>query len=168
MKRRGELLILDACVLIDFCESDQSILALVSKHVGKIHVASPVFEEVGQLDESSARTLGIDVVEPDLEMLAAAARTRGRMSVQDRLCFLLAKANGWTCVSNDGALRRVCLAEGVELLWGLEMMGLAVEAGALPGDVAEAVARVIQESNPYVTEEIVAAFVARFVRKPGA
>jgi hypothetical protein len=90
------------------------------------------------------------------------------MSVQDRLCFLLAKAYGWTCVSNDGALRRVCLAEGVELLWGLEMMGLAVEAGALPGDVAEAVARVIQESNPYVTEEIVAAFVARFVRKPGA
>ena len=87
------------------------------------------------------------------------------MSLQDRLCFLLAKQNDWTCVSDDGALRKFCAAEGVPLLWGLEMMGLAVEAGVLPGEVAEAVARTIEENNPYVTEKIVAAFVAKFVRK---
>jgi hypothetical protein len=163
--RRGAFLILDACVLIDFCDADRSILAIVSKHVGAIHVALPVFEEVDQLDASSARSLGINVIEPELEMLTTAARTRGRISVQDRLCFLLAKENNWTCVSDDGALRRVCAAEGLPLLWGLEMMGLAVEAGVLPGDVGEAVARTIQENNPYITDKIVAAFVAKFVRK---
>lgn len=160
---RGELLILDACVLIDFVDADPSILAIVSKHVGTIHVASPVFEEVDQLDPSTAQSLGIDVVEPELELLSEAVRTRGRISVQDRLCFLLAKSKGWTCVSNDGHLRRVCVAEKVSVLWGLEMMGRAVEAGALPGDAAVAVARKIQESNPYITDDIVAAFATKFV-----
>lgn len=164
MKRRGDFLILDACVLIDFCDADRSVLALVSKHVGTIHVALPIFEEVDQLDASSARTLGINVIEPELELLTLAAETRGRMSMQDRLCFLLAKHNGWTCVSDDGALRNACKAANVPLLWGLEMMGMAVEAGALPGDVAESVARTIQENNPYLTDAIVEAFVAKFVK----
>jgi hypothetical protein len=164
MSHRGELLILDANVLIDFIDADASILAIVSKHVGTIHVASPVFEEVDQLDASMAQSLGIDVVEPELELLDEAVRTRGRVSVQDRVCFLLAKSKGWICVSNDGGLRRVCVAENVSILWGLEMMGRAVEAGALPGEAALAVARKIQENNPYITEEIVAAFAAKFAK----
>ena len=157
-------MILDANVLIDFIDADASILAIVSKHVGTIHVASPVFEEVDQLDASMAQSLGIDVVEPELELLDEAVRTRGRVSVQDRVCFLLAKLNGWICVSNDGGLRRVCVAENVSVLWGLEMMGRAVEARALLGETALAVARKIQENNPYITEQIVAAFAAKFAQ----
>ncbi len=162
MSHPGELPILDANVLIDFVDADASILAIVSKHVGTIHVASSVFEEVDQLDASMAQSLGIDVVEPELELLDEAVRTRGRISVQDRVCFLLAKSNGWICVSNDGGLRRVCVAENVSILWGLEMMGRAVEAGVLPGEAALQVARKIQENNPYITDEIVAAFAAKY------
>lgn len=167
MSGRGELLILDACVLIDFLDADESVLAIISKHVGALHVASPVFEEVEQLDASRAMSLGIDVVEPDVDLLDEAVRTRGPISVQDRLCFLLAQTNGWTCVSNDGKLRRVCVAERVSILWGLEMMGRAVEEAALPADAAEAVARKMSENNPYITTALVDAFVAKYVRKKG-
>jgi predicted nucleic acid-binding protein len=156
-------LILDACVLIDFCEADESVLTLVSKHVGTIHIALPIFQEVDQLDESSARALGLHVVEPEVDMLEAAARKRGALSVQDHLCFLLAKEHGWTCVSNDTALRRVCTTENVPLLWGLEMMGLAVEAGALPAAAAEKIAWAIHEANHFVTQAVVERFIAKFI-----
>jgi predicted nucleic acid-binding protein len=124
------LLILDACVLIDFCDADPSVLRVVSRAVGAIHVATPVLAEVEQLDESTAESLGLRVVEPPLSMFAAAARKRGRLSPRDHLCLLMAKAEGWTCVSNDRALRTVWVADGVDVLWGLEMMGLAVASRA--------------------------------------
>lgn len=100
------LLILDACVLIDYCEADQTVLGTVSASVGSIHVASTVFDEVDRLDLSGAAALGIQIVEPPLALLQAAEVKRGALSVQDHLCLLMAKTNGWTCVSNDTALRR--------------------------------------------------------------
>ncbi len=72
----------------------------------------------------------------------------------------MAKAAGWTCVSNDGALRKVCVAEGVDILWGLETMGLAVEAGALPVRDALRIAR----QNPRISDAIVERFAERFLR----
>jgi len=157
------LLILDACVLIDFCEVDVSVLAVVSRAIGTIHVASPVLAEVAQLDESAAASHGLRVVEPPLSVFTAAAQKRGRLSVQDHLCLLLAKAEGWTCVSNDRALRAACLVEGIDVLGGLEMMGLAVERGHLPRADAERVAWAIHDVNPFISEDLVLAFVARYV-----
>jgi hypothetical protein len=40
------LLLVDACVLIDFAKSDTSVITLASRYVGEVHVATPVFEEV--------------------------------------------------------------------------------------------------------------------------
>src|SRR4051794_23790978 len=99
------LLLVDACVLIDFAKSDTSVITLASRYVGEVHVATPVFEEVHDLDPAMAASLGIKLFEPPLEMLVAAAAQRGRLSFQDRLCVMVAKANGWTCVSNDRRLR---------------------------------------------------------------
>ena len=160
------LLILDACVLIDFCEVDVSLLAVIARALGTIHVASPVLAEVSQLDESTAASNGLRVVEPPLSVFAEAARKRGRLSVQDHLCLLLAKAEGWTCVSNDRALRAACAVEGVEVLWGLEMMGLAVERGHLLGPDAERAAWAMRDVNPFISEDLVLAFVAKYVQAP--
>jgi rRNA-processing protein FCF1 len=158
------LLILDACVLIDYCETDQTVLGTVSASVGSVHVASTVFDEVDRLDVSGAAALGIQIVEPPLALLQAAAVKRGALSVQDHLCLLLAKTNGWTCVSNDTALRRACEREGVPVMWGLQMMGLAVQAGALPASTAQEIAWRIHECNRYVTRDIVEAFVRKYVQ----
>jgi hypothetical protein len=160
----ARLLILDACVLIDFCEVDVSVLGVISRALGAIHVASPVLAEVTQLDESTAISNGLRVVEPPLSIFTDAAQKRGRLSVQDHLCLLLAKAEGWTCVSNDRALRAACSAEGVAVLWGLEMMGLAVERGHLLGPDAERVAWAMRDVNPFISEDLVLAFVAKYVR----
>jgi len=52
-------------------------------------------------------------------------------------------------------------------MWGLEMMGLAVERGHLLGADAERIARGIREVNPCITEELVRAFVEKYVRPRG-
>lgn len=160
------ILIVDACVLIDFCDADASVLTIIARALGPICVASPVLAEVDTLDESSATSLGLQVVEPTLAMFAEAANRRGGLSPQDHLCLLMAKAEGWTCVSNDKALRRACGEEQIEVLWGLQMMGLAVEAGELPGDAAEDVARRIAVVNPTIGTDLIDRFVARYVRQP--
>jgi predicted nucleic acid-binding protein len=138
---------LDACVLIDFATSDVSVLTLVSAHVGQVHVPSPVFDEVEQIDDTLASSLGLKLIEPTLEMLVEAGAARGRLSFQDRICVLVAKAGGFTCVSNDRSLRATCTAEGVPVLWGLELLVELVSARALPAESAREVATQIMTAN---------------------
>ena len=73
---RLRFLVVDACVLIDFAKADPAIITLVSRHVGEVHVATPVFEEVEDLDPAMAASLGIKLYEPSLDMAAAAAAAR--------------------------------------------------------------------------------------------
>jgi predicted nucleic acid-binding protein len=157
----GSLLILDACVLIDYLDADESVLAEIARHLGCVHVAATVLEEVNGLDESRAAELGLRVVEPSLELLADAAVRRGGLSFQDHVCLLLAKQEGWTCVTSDGALRKACVDDGVQVLWGLEPIALLVERGHMVADVAVELAGRIAALNPYVTSEIVLRFVRR-------
>jgi hypothetical protein len=157
-----KLFILDACVLIDFVSADTSILRLVCDHVGELHVAAPVLDEVEDLDESAAASLGIRIVHPTLTTAMSAAARRGALSFQDWLCLLLAKEHGWTCVSNDGRLRRECSSEGVAVMWGLELVEELVVAGGLEVHGAMAVAQAIHVSNPrYVSKQIMRGFEAK-------
>ena len=158
------LLIVDACVLIDFCDADASVLGIISRHVGQLHVVSTVLDEVEQLDQNQAASLGLVVIEPTLDMLDASARKRGRLSPRDHICLLLAKVNEWTCVSNDKALRTACGQDGVSVMWGLEVLGLAAASGGISPSEAEAVARRIGEANPFITDAIIDAFVAKYLR----
>jgi hypothetical protein len=131
------------------------------RYVGEIHVATPVFEEVHDLDPAMAASLGIKLFEPPLEMVAAAAAKRGRLSFQDHLCVLVAKANGWTCVSNDRRLRESCVAESVEVMWGLELLALLVERKALSATAARDLAKTIAESNKRIGRQVMLRFYAR-------
>ncbi len=67
-----DLLILDACVLIDFVTADETVLTGIARHVGAVHVASTVLAEVGGLDEVRAVELGVRIIEPPLEVLQRA------------------------------------------------------------------------------------------------
>lgn len=155
------LLIMDACVLIDFAKTDRSILTLASRHVGEVHVATPVFEEVHDLDPSMAASLGLKLFEPTLEMVMEAAAERGRLSFQDRLCLVVAKANGWTCVSNDKQLRSICKSSGVPVMWGLELLALLVEGGALSAASARDIGKSIAASNKRIGAAVIARFLTR-------
>jgi predicted nucleic acid-binding protein len=155
-------LILDANVLIDYCATDRSILTLISRHVGQIHVPVELLGEVKALDESECDRLGLHVFEPEFEQLAAAGRRRPGLSYCDHLCLLVAKEGGWTCVTNDGKLRRECAVEKVPVLWGLEPMIDLVGAGFITVAEARKVALAIQKENPlYITAAVIKKFVQR-------
>ena len=158
---RPKLLIVDACVLIDLCDTDRSVLTLLSRYVGDVYVATPVLAEVQQLDESEALTLGIKLVEPSFEMTAEAAATRGPLSFADRLCFLLAKERAWTCVSNDRRLRRTCEEGSVPVLWGLELLALLVDNGSLPATSASDIAQRVCTANRFIGDAVLGRFLAR-------
>lgn len=160
--------ILDANVLIDYCKSDKSILALVSKCVGVIHLASPVLDEVKQLSLDELSDLSIDLAEPELDQLLTARSRRGPLSFQDHLCLLMAAANTWTCVTNDSKLRRECETQGIETMWGLEPLALLTDARQISREAALDVAKKIQESNPrFITKEIIKRFRTRISLRLG-
>jgi hypothetical protein len=155
-----ELLIVDANVLIDFCKTDRSVLTLVTKHVGPLHVAEPVLAEVKELDRVSAEGLGLHVVQAELPLLtqAANAAVRSPLRFQDWLCLLLAAQERWTCVTNDKRLRTECEARTVSVMWGLQLLLRLVERRALPSSDAIELAHAIHLVNRRIPKEVVAAF----------
>lgn len=156
------LLLVDANVLIDYVKSELSILGVAARHMGEVYVLSTVLDEVDGLDQDGCARLGIRVFEPELAHLVAAAQKRGALSTEDHLCLILAREQGWTCVTNDGALRRACQQDRVPVLWGLELMLELVSIGQLPGADAITVANAIHRTNPFhITAEIVARFADR-------
>lgn len=163
MASKKGLLIMDANVLIDLCEADRTVIRLISDHVGQVHVPLPVLrEEVDQIDESEYADLGIVPVDPPLQMAIDAAARRAGLSFHDHLCLLLARDSGWTCVTNDGRLRRECAVEKVPVLWGLETLALLVDGGVLTTEAAEEIGRAIQRANSrFITNEVIERFLER-------
>lgn len=152
-------LLVDANVLVDYQAADLAILSLVSRHVGTIHIVSTVLAEVDGLDESECERLGFRIVEPTLAQATEAASPNSRLSFQDRTCLVVCRDNGWTCVSNDKALRRSCDAAGVVVRWGLELMLDLVRGGHLPAEHADDAAERIHRANPvFLNATILAAF----------
>jgi hypothetical protein len=155
-RKNNPLLILDANILIDFCKCDKTIIRLISNYVGQIYLATPVLDEIHEVNEDDCLELGIILVEPELEVTMLAAGERGPLSFQDNLCFLMAKQNGWTCVTNDKPLRRKCENERVPLFWGIELICILVESGGLPLKQASEIILDIKKLNPkYITDSIV-------------
>lgn len=164
MSTRGFLLV-DANVLLDYLAADASILSLVSRKVGPVHLVSTVLGEVGGLDESECERLGLRLVEPTAAQFGEAASPNGRLSLPDRLCLLVSRDNGWTCVSNDKALRRACAGAGVDVCWGLELMLDLVRDGHLPAANASDAADQMHRANPvFLGAAIVSAFRDKLAR----
>ncbi len=104
MTRRStsrKLMIMDACVLIDFIKAERAVLELVVKNVGPLYVTSPVVEEVKEIDdEDELAALGLIIVEPEIEDAYTEGIQSGPLSFEDWLCLLTARRHGFTCVTN--------------------------------------------------------------------
>ncbi len=153
------VLLADADVLIDYRESELDILKLVVQHIGRVVVLAPVFDEVQGVTPTQCKQLGIEVVEVTTEQLVQASESESRVSFNDRLCLIACRDEGWTCVTNDGALRRLCEHHGVATRFGLGLMVDLVAIGVLTRRRALAIARQIQASNPiYINERVITRF----------
>ena len=120
------VLLADADVLIDYRDSELAILALVAQHVGRVAVMPSVLDEVQDVSVKDCDELGIEIVEVETERMLQAVAIESPVSFNDRLCLVTCREEGWTCVTNDGALRRLCERQGVETRFGL---GLMVDLG---------------------------------------
>ena len=158
--------IADANVLIDYVQTSPAILSLVTQHVGPVYVTADVLEEVEQLDVELCHAIGLQVVQGNLAQLTQASQRGDSLSFQDKLCLILARDNGWSCLSNDGPLREACKAQGVPVVWGLEIMLALVEGQQLSAVDAIKVAQDINGINPiYITAKILAEFQKKVTEK---
>ncbi len=112
------LLLVDANVLIDYAKTGPTVFTLVARHLGPVHVPRDVLGEVDQLDEDACDRLGLVLVEGTLEQILEAGAGAGGLSFPDWMCLILARDQGWTCVTNDGRLRRACAEASVGLCGG--------------------------------------------------
>ena len=64
MAKKPKVLLMDANVLIDYQKSDFSVLGLVSKHVGEVHVLTNIIEEVDDLEVDDCERIGLKAIEP--------------------------------------------------------------------------------------------------------
>jgi len=56
-------LLVDANVLIDYCDSDPSVLEVYSRHIQQIVTPSVVLAEVDQLDSNDCNLLNIGIIQ---------------------------------------------------------------------------------------------------------
>lgn len=159
MPAEPTVLLADADVLIDYRESELAILALVSQHMGRVAVLPSVLAEVQGVTVKDCIELGIEIIEVETERMLRATAIESQVSFNDRLCLVTCREEGWTCVTNDGALRRLCERHGVETRFGLALMVDLVGAGVLTRERAEAVAQRIHASNPlHINERVLSRF----------
>lgn len=74
-------------------------------------------------------------------------------------CETVARAQGMTCVTNDVALRSRCVDEKVEILWGLELLVLAVKHGGILAADAADIGKQICEMNPRMGKAVLDQFL---------
>jgi len=155
-------LLLDACVLIDFLHADRRVLNRIKQHVGQISVTTNVLEEVCEIEgEEELATLGVTVVDPPFEDVAAAVPLVGRLSLSDWLCVMTAKRRGRICVTNDKSLRAVCRQHEVQVMWGLELLLKLHRSGGISAKRAVSLAGRIRAENPlHITKALVARFAS--------
>ena len=155
-------LLADADVLIDYLQSEFAILSLVAEHVGRVVVLEQVLEEVRGLTAAQCAHSGIDVIAAETERMFQAAAVESNVSFNDRLCLVMCREARSACVTNDGALRRLCVRHGVETRYGLGLMVDLVATGALTPRCAVSVARQTQASNPLdINERVLERFTAQ-------
>ena len=161
-----QLMIMDACVLIDYINGEPDLFKLISSRIGPIYVATPILEEVDSIKSiEELEDLGLLPIEPEIEDVFKAEKMDGQTSFQDNICFLTAKRQSFTCVSNDTNLRRQCTNASIPILWGLELILNLTKAGGILKKDASRIARDIQTSNPrHITARIMSDFEAKLKR----
>ncbi len=162
MDARLEILLADADVLIDYRDSDLTILKLVSEYIGPVRVLREVLDGAPGISDRQCSRLGIQIVQLETELMIEANDLPRSLSVEDRFCIIACERNRWTLVTNDRAMRAVGKQRSIRLRWGLGLMVDLVHAQVLTEARALKVATAIQAANPtHITADLLDRLRAR-------
>lgn len=153
--------ITDANILIDYMEADKKVISLFASSIESLYVPLPVLKEVPMLSMAEAKRLGITVIDTGLDVLVEAININTGNSFRDNICLLTAKNGGFICATNDKKLRKTCKANGVEVVWGLQIMLYLVQQCTLTKKEAVAIARRIGKINSNITQTLIDDFENR-------
>jgi hypothetical protein len=155
--------ICDANVLIDFVKADENVLAMLANYWEGCLVPDIVLAEVQQLSVDRAKSLGLTIIETPVDIPDAEG-----LSFQDRACLYFATREGWVCIANDRRLRNECQRRGMQTVWGLEMLLLLVESGALAEPRAKRMAMKIHAENSQITKKVIDDFLGELNSRAGS
>ena len=156
---KSKSMVVDSDVLIDFIGVDRNIVSLIVRHVGPLHVISPVVDQVKDIDEEELIELGMVIIEPELADAFAAAVAGSPIGFEDFLCCLTAKRHGLICVTNDKNLQKRCKEDGVPVRRGLRLLIDLAAKGGVSSKTAIEIAELVHQNNPkYITPEIIRRF----------
>jgi len=159
MSDRPVAVISDANVLIDYIKVERTkVLRLVSEHLFQIKLPPAILKEVNDFTRDQAEALGMEIVEPTIAQIREAAARGGALSGPDKLCFAIARDNGWGIWTSDKPLHKKCDTEGVPAYWGLQLMLDLCKAGKLDSDYALETAQKISAVNKRISDEILDQF----------
>lgn len=155
---RKRTIICDANILIDYLNGEIDVLRCLCEYSDFI-VPDVILDEVNQLSQVDAESIGIKVLECPLDVLAKAENQLSGCSFQDTVCFLLAKGNGWVCATNDKKLRNECINNNIEVVRGLRLLIELVENKVISRKKAISTAKKIAKSNREITDMIIGEFI---------
>lgn len=149
------LLISDACVLIDLAKAEAlGLLADMTRNgIAEIYVPKEVLEEVmKEVSESALLSLGVKRIEKTWQEameLVELYEQKFLPSETDCLLYILGRHHGLTIWTNDIALRKKSMLDGVSVSWCFEELSKLVEFGLRSADEIIAVAKKVEETNNY-------------------
>ena len=159
MKR---IVICDANILIDYAKANKKVIGLITKHLYEIWVPLPVWGEVNDLSGEDAAALGINIAEPSLaQTYEAADMYGGGLSDEDNMCFIMARDEKTICATNEKPLRKKCIDNGIEVLWGLQIMVQLSAIGKLKAEIAVKTGEKIVKMNPRITQKVLDDFIVK-------
>jgi len=158
LKEEGKIIVLDACVIIDYVKCEPNLLQSINHHIAVITIVSPLLQEILDIDRDPLRTLDCSIIDPTFDEIDGAISLADGNSFQDYLCYLVAKRLDCPCITNDKGLRNYCSAHDVQVFWGLELLLILMFKGIISRNNAFHYAEQIQKINPTITQTILSAF----------
>lgn len=149
-----QIMLLDACVLADCCDVDPRILASYARNLGAIYITPAVLRQAAQGRTVDIASLGLLLVSPSVSHLEAAAKGRGRLSVDERIGVLMAQSHGWSGVSNEIGLHEEAVNMAVPTLWATQIIERLVEAKLCSHSEGEAWAQKMLQVNPGIRKNV--------------
>jgi rRNA-processing protein FCF1 len=153
------LYVIDANVLIDYRDSDLSILSIFSMTQGQIYVPSLIADEVTGISQGELEAHNLVIYEPKIGDLFNAYEKKGGLSVRDHLFLILATKNNWICITNEKLLGNECQRNGLETIRGLRILINLCQQGYITANYAELIAQKIHQTNPFhISEDVIQKF----------